>query len=239
MKVDLAIVIGANLFAATFILYDRLKARYTHHTNHLEHTAALHNQYIAVRHGQSYANELGVISSDRDIARVCHGLSAVGRQQVLQTAATLPALCKHSSVLIYSSDYLRAAETARILGQQLRVSGKNLVYTPQLRERDFGEFNNTSDINYSTVWQADAANAAHTEHGVESVQHVIQRVSKLIQTLEQQYTNTTILLVAHGDVLQIMQTVFERIDGTQHRTLKHLSQAEARELALKPLDAVT
>jgi len=46
--------------------------------------------------------------------------------------------------------------------------------------------------------------------------------------------NTVIILVAHGDVLQILQTGFEKMDGSRHRThLPHLETAVPRHLRMK------
>ena len=39
-----------------------------------------------------------------------------------------------------------------------------------------------------------------------------------------------VVLVAHGDVLQILQTSFARVDVRQHRSLEHLQTATLREL---------
>ena len=46
----------------------------------------------------------------------------------------------------------------------------------------------------------------------------------------------TVLLVAHGDVLQIAQTAFARADPTQHRDLPHLETAAVRELVVNRVD---
>mmetsp|Transcript_11267 Transcript_11267/g.16793 ORF Transcript_11267/g.16793 Transcript_11267/m.16793 type:complete len:82 (+) Transcript_11267:477-722(+) len=41
------------------------------------------------------------------------------------------------------------------------------------------------------------------------------------------------VLVAHGDVLQIVQTGFKKMDGTTHRSLDHLETATLRHLSLE------
>lgn len=42
-----------------------------------------------------------------------------------------------------------------------------------------------------------------------------------------------IVLTAHGDVLQILQTAFCKLPGTQHRSIEHLETATVRALELK------
>ena len=132
---------------------------------------------------------------------------------------------------------------------------------PRLRERFFGEFNGESDDNYNRVWENDAVSADHTSWDVESVNSVMRRTSHLVLDLESKVLHSNdvskwnCLLVAHGDVLQIMQTAFCKIDGTkvlldlslysifniynsfieflfQHRGLPHLDTAAIRALEL-------
>ena len=46
------------------------------------------------------------------------------------------------------------------------------------------------------------------------------------------FADTTVLLVSHGDALQILQTAFHRMDASRHRQLDHLDTAEIRLLTL-------
>jgi probable phosphoglycerate mutase len=50
--------------------------------------------------------------------------------------------------------------------------------------------------------------------------------------LEQKYKNKKIILIAHGDALQILQSGFQKICSSKHRSLEHLETAEIRELTL-------
>ncbi len=47
---------------------------------------------------------------------------------------------------------------------------------------------------------------------------------------EQVAKNETILLVSHGDILQILQTAFAGIRSGLHRTLPHLETAQLKRL---------
>jgi broad specificity phosphatase PhoE len=146
----------------------------------------------------------------------------------------------------------------------------------RLRERDFGRYDLTSDSNYELVWARDVAVAAAAkapppdappdaqqqqqqsndsnsndnndddDHGVESVESVLQRSRQCMEEWNQVYTNCWIVLVAHGDVLQILQTSLVCHDATgaatggagvgitmaphQHRSLPHLETAVPRVL---------
>jgi len=105
---------------------------------------------------------------------------------------------------------------------------------PALRERFFGELEGEDHRHYRQVWEADRRDARHTEHGVESVIMVMARVTALVRELDRAWEDRGILLVAHGDVLQILQTAFQGEIPERHRELAHLDTAEIRELALRP-----
>jgi probable phosphoglycerate mutase len=99
-----------------------------------------------------------------------------------------------------------------------------------LRERFFGELDGQDDDAYPNVWSRDLIDPNHSEQGVESVSSVLARTTELLESLESSYRGQHILLVAHGDVLQILQTLFAGVSPAQHRQLPHLQVAEIRRL---------
>ncbi len=133
-----------------------------------------------------------------------------------------------------------------------------IILNTSLRERYFGTLNGGSDTQYQAVWDVDCTNPNHTEFDVECANDVLERTTRLIVELDdmlsfsstssstttttgsdgeqQQQTNNKkwkVILVAHGDVLQIMQTGFLRHeDASRHRSLEHLETATIRELKL-------
>ena len=106
----------------------------------------------------------------------------------------------------------------------------------RLRERFFGDFEGTSNENYERVWAEDAKDADHTKHNCESVNSVIDRASEFVCSVESSLDpGHVVLLVAHGDVCQILETAFLGIDGASHRTAtEHLDTATLRRLELGP-----
>ena len=98
----------------------------------------------------------------------------------------------------------------------------------QLRERFFGEFELGPDTQYDTVWQQDVNDSSHTTFGAEAVDSVRARSWGLVCELEKAHEDATIVLVAHGDTLQILQTAFCGVDARVHRSLKGISPAEWR-----------
>jgi len=188
---------------------------------------SFHNDYYAMRHGESQANLQKVIVSYPGTGTTDYGLTEAGRQQVRASASSFSA--PTTQLRIYSSDFLRARETARLV-QNIVQPSCELTLTPLLRERFFGELEGSGDEAYPAVWSRDATDPGHTWKGVESVLCVADRTSELLEELEARHNGANILLVAHGDVLQILQTRFASVPPSQYRQLPHLQVAEIRRL---------
>ncbi len=185
----------------------------------------LKNRYFAMRHGESEANRAGKIVSDPAVGTQGFGLSPLGRSQA---AASARALSGRLPTVVVSSDFLRARETAEIAARVFGVDEPSLCR--ELRERYFGAWDGQSSDHYERVWKLDAMDADQTEDGVESVNAVRERLAALVSRLETAHVDQSILLVAHGDPLQIMQTLFENVPGTAHRRIPHLHVADIRPL---------
>lgn len=197
--------------------------------NHLYPLEHIHNRYFAMRHGHSIANQQRIIVSDPQNGVDGYGLSEQGREQVARAIKAESRL--GGDCIVISSDFKRARETAAVVAAALGLPSSGILETA-LRERYFGSLELGADDAYAGVWQADALDADSQPGGVESANQVMQRVSALILELEQAYSDRTILLVSHGDALQILQTAFARRHASEHRQLEHLQTAEIRELEL-------
>jgi glucosyl-3-phosphoglycerate phosphatase len=201
--------------------------------NHLGRLDGLANSYSVMRHGQSKANVRGVIVSRLETdASGDYGLTALGREQVRAAALawSSPAGAPPARTLIFSSDFARAAQSAQIVRAQLAAPA--VAIAAALRERCFGDWDGTPTANYRAVWAADEAGRA--DHGVEPATAVLDRVMAFIADLEGRHSGRDILLVSHGDTLQILQAGLARMDPAKHRHLPHLETAEIRRLRLVP-----
>lgn len=197
--------------------------------NHLLDLTALHNRYYALRHGHSVANLRGIIVSHPDNGLSEFGLSDQGRSQVEQGIADTAELDRDT--LILSSDFRRAFESAQI-AHGILGCGRALVTDQRLRERFFGDYELGSNLAYDDIWREDEVDADSRKRGVESANQVMARVSLLVSELESRFADTTVLLVSHGDALQILQTAFHKMDASRHRQVGHLDTAEIRLLTL-------
>ncbi len=197
--------------------------------NNLQVLPRLKNQYFTLRHGESQANIQKIVLSDPRNGVPNFGLTEKGKQQVRDSVSTNKYLDKN--IIIYSSDFLRAKETAEIAKKILHTD--KIHFTELLRERFFGDFEKTSNENYELVWKHDKEDPNHEFKNVESVASVLARTTGLILDLEKKFHNKKILLVSHGDSLQILQTGFLKTCSSTHREIQHLHTAEIRELLLE------
>lgn len=210
------------------------------HRNRLESISSLKNSYFALRHGQSKANVAKIIASDPDVATLKYGLSDLGHEQAASAGETIVEELQskeYDGVLILSSDLLRAKETAETAAEavkaaNIKILSNDVIVERRLRERGFGEWDGGSDEHYADVWRDDAKDPTHSIRGVESVMSVTDRATAMILEWDEKCDNHLVLCVAHGDVLQILQTAFSKLDGSLHRSLDHLETATLRKLGL-------
>ena len=184
------------------------------------------NQYYVMRHGESSSNRQGIIVSKPCNARHYFGLTNKGAEQVMQSA-TYTRL--GPDTIVISSDYRRAVETAEILHDIICLNTP-LIFDARLRERDFGTWELTHHDNYRHVWQSDEQFPNQRVNRVESVSSVLSRVLTLVNELDNTYQNSKVLLVGHGDVLQILLAASQGLEPKFHRSLAPLRNAEIRSL---------
>ncbi len=196
--------------------------------NHLLSFDRLNNCYFAMRHGHSLANQQGLIVSHPENGRDSYGLSGRGREQVRSSLRQNSQL--DAKTVIVTSDFKRARESADIAFEWFDCG--IICEESRLRERHFGDLELTSDDNYDLVWQQDEVNPDSRVRAVESVNQVMARVTAVIADCESRYSAATLLLVSHGDVLQILQTAFARLGASTHRQLDQLQTAEIRQLLI-------
>ena len=66
---------------------------------------------------------------------------------------------------------------------------------------------------------------------MELTESVLKRAMAVISEAEQKYQNKLVIMVAHGDVLQILQTAFMGVHPRKHRALPHMNTAELRHMS--------
>jgi broad specificity phosphatase PhoE len=196
--------------------------------NHLSGVDRLANRFSIMRHAQSKANDAGIVVSHiENDRRGDYGLTERGHQQALAAAQScgLP-----PDTVICSSDFSRARQTAEVV--RAHLDAPEVVIAEALRERCFGQWEGAAISSYSRVWAADETDSSHANGGVEPAAAVLDRATAFVAELERRHRGRDILLVSHGDTLQILQAGFLRVDPSRHRSLPHLATAEIRQMHL-------
>lgn len=164
----------------------------------------IHTRICIIRHGETDWNVEKRIQGHTDIP-----LNETGRAQALAMAFN----AAHQRFdAIYSSDLLRATETARLLAQR---EDQEIRLLPQLRERHYGIFQGI------TVAEAAALHPEAYAHYVardmaygfetgESLREFAGRVTDGIDWLVRHHRGQTIAAVSHSGVLDV---VYRRSTG--------------------------
>lgn len=201
--------------------------------NRLEAVKDLANKYIVVRHPLSDANREGIINGSLLRGKESYGATEEGKEALRQSVeARKQELTNTLGLLALSSRFKRAREGAGVIEE---VLGVPYTIKDELNERRFGDLEGTSNTNYPVIWKADRENPDHTLYGVESANSVLERTTALIQQIERTYRGFTVLLISHGDPLQILETAFARMSVALHRDLPTLQPGEIRGLIFKSL----
>jgi probable phosphoglycerate mutase len=153
---------------------------------------------IALRHGETAWNVDARIQGSLDI-----DLNDTGRWQARRAAQ---ALASEEIGAIYSSDLLRAWETARTIAD---ATGQTAQAAKSLRERGFGVFEGKTFPQIETLWPEQAQcwrkrDPHWKPEGGESLQELQRRINDAITELAQRHLGEQIVLVAHGGVLDVL-----------------------------------
>ncbi|XAR73052.1 6-phosphofructo-2-kinase [Bertholletia excelsa] len=114
------------------------------------------------------------------------------------------------NVRICYSPFSRTSHTAKVVASVLNISfeGPQCKVIDDLRERFFGpSYELTSHEKYPEIWALDEKDPFMRPEGGESVSDVVSRLVSALTTIESEFQGCAILIVSHGDPLQILQTI--------------------------------
>ncbi|XP_022762956.1 metal-independent phosphoserine phosphatase [Durio zibethinus] len=180
----------------------------------------LRNRYWVLRHGKSIPNEKGlIVSSLENGTRLEYGLASEGVEQAqLAGKLFLKELKENNTPLenvrICYSPFARTSHTAEVVASVLNLpfEGPQCKVIEDLRERYFGpSFELLSHEKYTEIWAMDEKDPFTRPEGGESVDDVASRLASAMATMESEYHGCVILVVSHGDPLQILQTIINAV----------------------------
>jgi len=153
--------------------------------------------FILVRHGQTDWNKEGKYTGQTDIP-----LNQTGKTQAKLAAGKINS---KTPACIYSSDLIRALNTARIIAENIPVP---IFQDKRLREIHQGEWEGLHvDVikrrfnDQFSARQKDPLNARAP--GGESIGDVYRRVKDFLTDITRQHSDSPIIITAHGVVLAI------------------------------------
>ncbi|XVE48741.1 hypothetical protein DITRI_Ditri01bG0026400 [Diplodiscus trichospermus] len=176
----------------------------------------LGNRYWVLRHGKSIPNEKGLIVSSLENG-ICleYRLASEGVEQAQLAGKLFLKELKENNMLIENvricySPFARTSHTAEVVASVLNIpfDGPQCKVIEDLRERYFGpSFELLSHDKYPEIWALDEKDPFMRPEGGESVDDVASRLASAMAAMESEYKGCTILVVSHGDPLQILQTI--------------------------------
>lgn len=179
---------------------------------------------VLIRHGQSEGNAAKRLSEKGDDTGYAalkdrhtrsYRLSQKGREQAKQAGEWL----KHEFYdsgkgfdRYFTSEYVRAMETAALLGL-LNASWYRNFY---LTERDWGDLELLTEVERHERF-GDAMRMRKIEPffwrppNGESFAELCLRLDRVLQTLHREHSNMRVLLVCHGEVMRAFRVLIERM----------------------------
>ena len=160
---------------------------------------------IAVRHGETAWNRATRIQGHLDIP-----LNATGRAQAQRVAQALAGETVHA---VYASDLRRAAQTADAIAAGLNLP---VQYDIGLRERAFGVFEGLTWAEIERDWPAECLRWRQRDPdfgapGGEVLKDFYQRCIDTIAGLAQRHPGQTLVIVAHGGVMDCLYRAGSRV----------------------------
>lgn len=168
-----------------------------------------------MRHGADPSNRYGGWSM--------YGLTELGRSQVHHAKGYLR---NKGITQIYSSDLVRAKETAEIVANELSLG---IIYLPQFRESNNGLLagllkTEAAEKYPGIYWNALEWTEAWPEG--ESPEQFFHRIREAWYTFKKQVGNSNVLLVSHGGVMNIILCLENGIPYTNKETHFRIHDAE-------------
>jgi broad specificity phosphatase PhoE len=165
---------------------------------------------ITIQHTQSVHHTNGMVGSWTD-----WDLSDLGKEQAERIGLKLKEETEGKDFILYSSDLLRARQTAEIISRHLSITP---VFTEVLRERNLG-----LAVGKSIAWMRENMECQEKTvddrmfHDAESRRDVWNRLMNFYENIMKQ-EHENIIIVSHGDTLSVFNALFLGLDVSQLNT---------------------
>ena len=164
----------------------------------------LKNRYFLLRHGKTVhqAEKKDIIYDYPDDNPACVLLE----EGIKQAQIAGEALKEKNINLIFSSDILRAKQTANIVAGLINYNLENIVCDKRLRDINWGVFGGQNKEKAWAYYNNDMIKKF--ELGVpegESWNECRERMVEVLKEIENNFENKNVLIVSHGDPLWLLE----------------------------------
>jgi len=169
----------------------------------------LRNTYFILRHGQTIYQTKKRQRSYPLPQKNSVKLIKKGQSQIKKAGR---ALKKEKIDIIYSSDFLRTRQTAKIIAKKL---AKKIIFDKRLRDINLGVYRGKSRARFRRDFPLSASKKrfAKRPKGGESWEDVRKRMAEFLKEIDEKQRNKTILIVSHGDPLWLLEGVVRGWSG--------------------------
>ncbi|MDD5144536.1 MAG: histidine phosphatase family protein [Candidatus Pacebacteria bacterium] len=175
----------------------------------------MRNQYFILRHGENvWQVEKKGFVYPWGICRQIK-LTEKGKVCVKESSAKLK---KEKIDLIFSSDFQRTRETAKIAAKELGI--KKINFDKRLRDIDLGIYNGRPRKDFLEFCHYKERKFSTKPPKGESWNDVRERIKNFIQEIDKNYKGKNILIIGHGDPLCLLEGVIKR--KTDKQLLKEI-----------------
>lgn len=171
----------------------------------------MNNNYVFIRHGQTYWNKNGIMHGQYDIP-----LNDTGINQAKKISSEL----KNEKIdICFCSPLSRAKKTAI----QILLHHKNTktIYDNRLKELNKGLLEG-KHLNSEKILK-DENPYVLKKYNIESKKEFLTRVSELLNFIENTYKNKNILIVAHSGTIKMCYFYFKNPEIEIHKAYYNLS----------------
>ena len=166
-----------------------------------------------MRHGQAISNTKDIVSCWPE--KFYNPLTELGKQQVRESAEKL----KNKKIdLIFSSDLLRAQQTAGTVAKLLKIKIK---FDKRLREQNSGVFNGQPMSRLKTFFGKRGLRRFKIKpRNGETYVDIEKRMLDCIKSIDEKFKGKNILIVSHGKSIDLAEAAVRNIpnkDFYKHR----------------------
>ncbi len=191
------------------------------------------NKYYFLRHGEAdhILEDLNTGWLEFKNPAMISRLTKKGKRQIKEAANVLKK--KGGVDLIFSSDLVRAKETATIVSEIVKTP---VIYDERLREYNVGIFSGKAIKEHKNYYKGDKLKEfSEAAPEGESLTDVKKRMMSFLLELEKKYQNKRILVVGHGDPLWVAEGGLLGLSDEEILNYPYIGIGELREMKYKPL----